>query len=231
MVFAWLRKIVNHEATFKNYQMVVVQDRTLSYIHGFFLVSVILYELVYITFLYHQYASFEIPIGHANFYDGAVSQQAPRSDIIQYCGNSSYTWGFDLSEEDKIRAGGFAFNLSGPCIPFSRSKHTVMGTNIFSVVTQETTTYENGTVEQHMIYAPENAVLNMIHVLSASFYPTGIVNPPAHIRDANGNIIRSFESALPVSLTVKECIDIAGGNLDSRCPRPHSPARGCAAAR
>ena len=217
---ALVRSLLEYEPSFTNYQMIVLRDKPLAYLHGFLMVFVVLYELVYITVLYHQYAAFETPIGHANFYDGPIEGEVPPMNLTSYCGNDSYTWGFDLSAQEKIVAGGYAFNFSGPCVPFSRSKHTQMGTDIFSVVTQETTLYENGTVEQYMIHAPELAPMNMIHVLSATFYPTGIVNPPTHIRDKNGNIILSFDNAAPVSLTVKQCIDIAGGDLEARCTPP-----------
>jgi hypothetical protein len=227
-----MRAISEYEPSFKHYQMVVLRDKSLSYIHGFLLVSVIIYEVIYITVLYHQYALFENPIGNANFYDGPTLAGATPISKTPYCSNDSYTWGFDLSEESKVRAGGFAFNLSGPCVPFSRSKHIQMGTNIFSVVTQESIIYENGTVEQHLIHAPEYAVLNVIHVVSASFFPASIVNPPSVIHGKDGGVFRSFDDAGPISLSVQDCLDIAGITLDSRCfpsllhpppPRHNSP--------
>jgi hypothetical protein len=221
-----MRAISEYEPSFKHYQMVVLRDKSLSYIHGFLLASVIIYEVVYITVLYHQYALFENPIGNANFYDGPTVPGAMPINEAPYCANNSYTWGFDLTEANKIRAGGFAFNFSGPCAPFSRSKHIQMGTNIFSVVTQESIIYENGTVEQHLVHAPEYAVLNLIHVVSASFFPTSIVNSPSVIHGKDGGVFRSFDDERPISLSIQECLDIVGVTLDSRCwPAPPGAPR------
>jgi hypothetical protein len=101
-----MRAISEYEPSFKHYQMVVLRDRTLSYVHGFLLVSVIVYEVVYITVLYHQYALFENPIGHANFYDGPALAGATSINTTPYCGNDSYTWGFARGRHPCAESGG-----------------------------------------------------------------------------------------------------------------------------
>ena len=170
--------------------------------------------------MYHQYADFEIPSGIGNFYLGG-SPNNPGPFNSTYCGNQGYAWGTDFTPDELKFSGGWTFNYSGECTQLSPAEHIRIGDTSFSVVTQETLTYQNGSVQFRLVNNAESVIFNMIHILSASFIPSGVVNAPCIIRNKDGRELASFASGSIISgLSIQDWLTFADASLDGKNVQP-----------
>ena len=203
------RFIVTRKIGFEDHRLIALQ---------FILrIGIVGYVLLWQICTMHKYAAFEPVAAYGNLWDG---EMANISDSNSHCNNYEYNFGADFTSEEQTISGGLVgINMS--CIPFSRERHIIVGSDSFVAVTWEIHTYANGSNQYFFTDSPHKAVMNLIHGFTSSFLESGVINPKTVFTSKSGSLFRSYDTQEIFGPTsMNDLLGLAGVSLDAKNIQP-----------
>lgn len=195
-----------------------VKDVRLLAFHRVAQFLVLLYIIIIQLVLSHRYAAFEAPMAYGNIWAALVFNSTSWPSTP--CNNPAYDWGLDFTADERTLSGGLVAGPNTTCTPFANDQHVKVGDNSFTAVSWTLIRGQNGTRSEFTL-GVEEASLNMIHVFSASFLKSGVVNPHTVVRTKSGEVLQEFPAgAIMSGIKLQQWLRAAGISLDDRNIQP-----------